>query len=223
MRPNEVQLWRASLDLPDSALARLEGFLDPDERQRAVHFRFEHDRRRFIAAHGFLRELLGRQLAVSPVKILFDHNPNGKPQLAGSCEMDLRFNLSHSDSLAVFAFTTGREIGVDVELVKEMPDLEAIARQSFSSEDCARLAAAAAGEQAGLFYRLWTRREAVAKCTGQGIAQPTVNEKFFGTVLEMTPAPGFLGAVAVEKGEIDLGGPTSLSRAPDDPAPVRIH
>ncbi len=225
MAPNEVQLWRARLDLADAALGRLETFLDAAERQRAARFHFDRDRRRFIAAHGWLRELLAGQIQLDPSDILFDYNPNGKPRLAASCQAhnDLRFNLSHAGSLALFAFTAGREIGVDLEFVKPMNDVEAVARQSFSPEDCARLAAASETERTALFHRLWTRREAIAKCTGLGIAQPDVKNTFTGTVLEITPAPGCLGAVAVEHGQIDLGRPTSLSPAPDDPAPARIH
>jgi 4'-phosphopantetheinyl transferase len=112
--------------------------------------------------------------------------------------------VSHSDALLLCAVTTGRDIGVDVEAVKPISEMDGIARQSFAAEDQAKLRAAADSEKRALFFRLWTRREAIAKCSGVGIAHSATNEPFGGAVVELETAPGFVGALAVASGGIEL-------------------
>jgi len=224
MRENEAQIWLAELDQDAATLARLTALLDPAERQRAARFHFDRDRDRFIAARGFLRELLGRELEIDPAKITFAQSANGKPRLAPGCQtpQDLRFNVSHSSALALYALTARREVGVDVERIKELPDMEGIGRLTFTSEEQKQLAAALPEGRTELFFRLWTRHEAIVKCTGEGIAGEGP-PGFAGTVAEMAPAPGFLGAVAVERGELQLQAFKSSGRGPDDRVPRRIH
>ena len=225
MRPAETHVWRAGLDLEGAALARLNKTLDPAERERAARFHFERDRRRFIAARGFLRQLLAGYLEVAPGSVSFAYNANGKPRLSAACQIkdDLRFNVSHSHALALFAFTLGREIGVDVERVKEMEEMEAIARQTFSAQEHAGWRAAAGAERTALFFRLWTRREAVVKCMGAGLATPGGPEPFGGAMADLAPDAGYAGAVAVESGPLDLAPLRSSDLGPIDPAPTRIH
>src|SRR3954471_1862464 len=113
---DEVHVWRAVLDLPPAAVMDLRRLLAADEQERADRFHFEQDRRHFIAARGMLRLLLGRYLRTAPEQLQFTYNPYGKPDLAaGPDAHPLRFNVSHSHGLALYAVTQGRRIGVDVE------------------------------------------------------------------------------------------------------------
>jgi len=66
---------------------RLFGTLACDERNWSARFRFERDRQRFIAAHGVLRDLLGRYLETQPGGIRYVYNAFGKPVFGGlKCE-----------------------------------------------------------------------------------------------------------------------------------------
>jgi hypothetical protein len=53
----------------------------------------------------------------------------------------MEFNLSHSGNLALYAFTRGRAVGVDVELIREMPDADDLAERFFSVTETALLRA----------------------------------------------------------------------------------
>src|SRR3954470_7160412 len=119
LRDDEVQVWRASLDQEPDIIRELEGQLSGDELDRADRFRFARDRRRFVAGRGILRALLGGYLDRPPEAVGFRYGAFGKPLLDGSGPW---FNVSHSGPVALFAFSSAVEIGVDVELVAAQPD-----------------------------------------------------------------------------------------------------
>ena len=169
----DVQVWRASLEQPPGCLGRLLGTLAPDERQRAERFHFDRDRRRFIAARGTLRAILAGYLGTAPGELQFCYSEYGKPSLSRATAGDrLRFNVSHSHELALFAVTEGRDLGVDLEWIR--PDVadEAIAERFFSAEEVRALRALPAELQADAFFNCWTRKEAYIKAIGEGLSMP---------------------------------------------------
>jgi 4'-phosphopantetheinyl transferase len=174
LQPGEIQLWRAPLDLSSDRLAALAAYLSPDERERAERFQFPELRRRFIAARGTLRQVLGRYAACQPVSLRFEYGPHGKPKLArATSPLDLRFNLAHSHELAVFAVALGREVGVDLEwLDRPLHEPEAIARRFFSPGEQRALLALPVAQRLSAFYDCWTRKEAFLKARGEGLTFP---------------------------------------------------
>ena len=182
--PEEVHVWRAAMDVPGEALEGLRATLAEDEQARAARFRFDEDRNRYVVAHGILRALLGRILDMTPCAIRFRYNAHGKPELAGPEGPDaLRFNLSHSQGLAMFAFTRGRRIGVDVQAHRkgtarpssgERPSpngvaCSEIAERFFSPREAAAIQALPGALQERAFYDCWTRKEAFMKARGDGL------------------------------------------------------
>lgn len=168
---DEVHVWRASLDCGERVLDQFEATLAPDEKDRARRFVFQPDRNSYIAARGILRELLGRYLSRAAGEIEFDYGAQGKPALrSGSSQM--QFNVSHSHGMALFAFAVGREVGVDVELVR--PDFagEKIAERFFSSQEVKELRSLPAPAQDEGFFLCWTRKEAYIKARGEGLQIP---------------------------------------------------
>ncbi len=130
---DEVHVWRARLDLPEEHIQAFEQVLADDERARALRFRFQKDRTHFTAARGILRTLLGRYLVQPPARLQFRYNQYGKPLLGDSDEENaLRFNVSHSHGMALFAFTCGRDVGVDIEYMLADRAEMSIARRFFS-------------------------------------------------------------------------------------------
>jgi 4'-phosphopantetheinyl transferase len=164
-----IHIWTFPNHAPSDVAKVFERYLAADELQRAGRFRFEDLRASFIAVHGALRCVLGRYLGVPPGSIGFTYGPKGKPALAGG---SLEFNLSHSGKLAAMAVTSGGAVGVDVEEMRPLDDLELVAQRFFCPEEAAEVLSLPKAEQTAAFYRCWTRKEAYVKAIGSGLSVP---------------------------------------------------
>ncbi len=168
---DQVHVWRISLEVSDPLLSRLREVLADDERQRAERFHFEKDRRHFTTARGAMRILLAGYLACPPEEVRFAYSNYGKPRLTQ--ESNLRFNLTHSHGLALLAVTHGREIGVDVERLRDMEgDGEPLAQRFFSPREAAVLRSLPPQLRREAFFLCWTRKEAYIKANGKGLSLP---------------------------------------------------
>lgn len=169
-----VHVWRASLVQPTERVYQLSRTLSHDELIRAERFRFERDHRRFVISRAVLRTILGYYLGIEPRQLQFGYTPNGKPYLAVERPDSYphRFNLAHSHELALYAFTCGREIGVDLEYVRTTSDIEEIAASFFSTRENQVLRSISEPQRAEAFYNCWTRKEAYLKAVGEGLARP---------------------------------------------------
>jgi 4'-phosphopantetheinyl transferase len=171
---HEVHVWRAPLEPSESVIQYLKRFLSKDEVTKASSFRFENDRKRWIAAHGILRLLLSRYVHMDPSQLRFDSNAYGKPFLEfPSLSPTLQFNLSHSSSLALYAFSYSRYIGIDVEYKRTDIDYDPLAIVSFSPEEQALLHSLSDTLKRDAFFNCWTRKEAYIKARGRGFSIPT--------------------------------------------------
>lgn len=169
LAPRTAHVWTLEL-ASGQDLARLSRWLSPDERARADRFVRDEDRRRSIAARGALRELLGAYLGTDPAALAFRRGPHGKPELAEAGSTP-EFNTSHSGMLVMLAFAWHR-IGVDVEAIRPVDDLEALARRTLSDAEFAWWASLAESERSDAFFTLWTAKEALSKALGLGLAMP---------------------------------------------------
>lgn len=194
----EVHLWLASIDKAAADVELLHGILTNDERERAARFHFERDRNRFIAGRGLLRILLGRYLRMPPADVSFGYGANGKPFVSG-LENRFDFNLSHSGGVALYGFTLGHRIGVDVENIDRSLDVESIASRFFSLEEVAALMALPARQRRKAFFACWTRKEAYIKARGEGLS---FGLKDFTVSLAPSDPPALLN-VRHEPGETD--------------------
>jgi 4'-phosphopantetheinyl transferase len=207
-----VDVWRVSLDPPGRVVAALDRLLSPDELERAGRFRFARDRQRFVVTRGALRQVLGLCLATPPDALRFAYGLQGKPRLADSVPRGERvaFNVSHSLDMALLAVAGDCEVGIDVEAIRPLEELAAIAERSFSRDEQAALAAAPEGERERTFYRLWTRKEARAKALGEGMAAmldridaPSGLRENAGPdwrFVQIEPGEGYVGALALPAG-----------------------
>ena len=164
--PAGFELWSADLRSEPSTHER--ALLSDDEHERAARFVFERDRRRFVASRASLRRLLGERLNADAAALRLDAGPYGKPALrdAPRCA----FNLSHSEDVAWIALADDGEIGVDVEVLREMADAHDLARRNYTAAECAQLDDAGPGLRDLAFLRCWTRKEAVLKAIGSGFS-----------------------------------------------------
>ena len=175
LKEGEVLLWTAELDsVTETRLEQLARLLSQDEEQRASRFRFERDRTRFIVCRGILREILGTYLQRDPERINFDYGPQGKPYLErsdGQTGGSLYFNVSHSSGWAIYALGFG-EVGVDLEFVKPIPEMQALVDQHFSVAERSAFASVSPDLKLKAFYSCWTRKEAYVKACGGGLRMP---------------------------------------------------
>ncbi len=170
---NEVHVWRSALTLPAFIRQSLQRSLAPEESARAERFYFEKDRNHFIVARGLLRTLIGQYLKIEPDQVRFCYNSYGKPLLDPSLnQKQLSFNLSHSHDLVLYAFTYGREVGIDVEYMRPDVEYEQLAKYSFSPHENSMLQTLPASARQEAFFNCWSRKEAYIKARGMGLSLP---------------------------------------------------
>ncbi|MDB5597296.1 MAG: 4-phosphopantetheinyl transferase [Hyphomicrobiales bacterium] len=163
----EVQVWLLPLNGPPVALARLMETLDPEEQARAERLGRRVDQQAFVAAHGLTRLLLARALGAEPAELRFQTGPHGKPRLSGRTMP--WFNLAHSGEWALLAISPDAEVGVDLEEMRDLPDLENVATAHFAPGELAALARLDPALRRDAFYACWTRKEAHVKALGLGL------------------------------------------------------
>ncbi|MEA2827777.1 MAG: 4-phosphopantetheinyl transferase [Actinomycetota bacterium] len=166
-----IELFWGDLDVSDDELDVRRTTLSPEEFQRAGRYRFERDRRRFVARRGMVRAILARRLDCSPGALDLVVDEWGKPFVPGT-GTHLSFNLSHSQSMAVVAVSDGRPVGVDLEVARPDPGDADVARHFFTAAEMSGLMKAPDAEFGMGFLRVWTRKEAWVKAKGQGLSIP---------------------------------------------------
>ncbi|HEV7745553.1 MAG TPA: 4'-phosphopantetheinyl transferase superfamily protein [Pyrinomonadaceae bacterium] len=167
---DDVHVWLAKLD--DYSADSLKLLLREDELLRAARFHFEKDRNHFVVARAWLRKLLGAYLGVSPREPGFSYAEKGKPALEDGQGSSLSFNLAHSGGMAIYAFSRHREIGVDLEFIREDLAGEKIAERFFSEREIDDLKSLPPELRKRAFFDCWTRKEAYIKARGDGLSMP---------------------------------------------------
>ncbi len=164
-----------SIDAPLCRYVDLDSFTDllpaqllsAEECTRAASFRFPADRQRFVAAHVALRQALAEYTGLHSAALHLSTGSFGKPSLSGHTRT--QFSLSHSQGLALIAVGGRGPLGADVELLRPMPDAEALAAEHFTRREQEALAATPARERDRAFLTCWTRKEACLKAVGVGL------------------------------------------------------
>jgi 4'-phosphopantetheinyl transferase len=170
---DEAHVWRASLDQPANVIAKLTPILSQDERQRAMRYYRPADRDRFIAGRGILRKIISAYLAHAPDEVQFVCNEYGKPFISDDQNRGtLTFNVSHSNSMALYAVTRGRRVGVDIEHMREDFATLEVAERFFSKDEFEALKAAPSDQRTKAFFNCWSRKEAYIKAIGMGVSYP---------------------------------------------------
>ncbi|MCZ7647413.1 MAG: 4'-phosphopantetheinyl transferase superfamily protein [Planctomycetota bacterium] len=216
--PGEVVLLHAEVAEDPADLAPLRALLSPEETARAERYHFEADRARSITARGVARWALASMLGRAPASLSFQPGAHGKPALRAAPQ-DLRFNYAHSGQAVLLAFARAREVGVDVEPLRAMPEAERIVARYFSPREVEAFREAPPPDRDRAFLNGWTRKEAFIKALGLGLLRnlgsfdvalkPGEEPRLLATrddpdearrwsLAAFEPAPGYLGAAVVE-------------------------
>jgi 4'-phosphopantetheinyl transferase len=225
---DEIHLWSWPLDLPASRIEALRRALSEEEGRRADRFRTGQLRNRFVAGRGTLRSVLARYLGLQPRQLQLTYEPLGKPVLATAVGPGrLHFNISHSHGLALLAVADGREVGVDLEQIRPMPNAARLVERFFSPQENRQWRRLPPEAQPTAFFQAWTRKEAWLKAIGSGLSFPL--SQFCVSLLpgeqarvlsirgdtaeaaqwwldSCEPSPGYVAAVAVQ------GRPAAIRR-----------
>lgn len=223
---DEIHIWYGFLDQSESEYLSFIQTLSIDERMRAGRFHFQEDRKRFIARHGMLRMLLGCYLGVKASEIQFYHGKNGKPAITETFgKGTIQFNLSHSNGVALFAFARNHEIGVDIEHIRDTPEIEQIMEQFFSIKENEVMRSLPGSQKREAFFNGWTCKEAFVKALGDGLSLPLDKfdvslvpgesaellriegdsiEASQWSIQNFKPAPDYVGALAVKSSLFEI-------------------
>jgi 4'-phosphopantetheinyl transferase len=187
LRDDEVQVWYAFLNNSARQCAVYDELLSNKEKERASRFVRDTDRNRYILRTGILKKLITRYSGLQPDNLRLSYGPYGKPVLDDSINVaHLSFNMSESGGHALYAFTQNREIGVDIEQIRDIPEMENIVRLFFSEAEQAAFASLLPQDKIKGFFDVWTRKEAFIKALGGGLSIPL-------TEIEISLGPGNLG------------------------------
>ncbi|AFY71226.1 phosphopantetheine-protein transferase [Thalassoporum mexicanum PCC 7367] len=236
-----IHVWRAELNLPIDKIAGFKNLLSADELARADRLKIPQRCDRFIAGRGILRILLGYYLNQSPQQIEFKYGNRGKPYLnfgqenhsqnsqqrleastRRSQNLELYFNLAHSNDLALYAFSYANELGIDLEKVRPMPHADRLAKRFFAESEYTVMQSLPAVDRQEVFFKTWTRKEAYLKAVGVGIVQlkqvelniaPDLPAKILSIqgdrqiaqrwqLADLAIDPGFAAAIAIESSKL---------------------
>ncbi len=168
---NTIEVWRCPLDSSAAQLKKFASYLSEPERQRAERFRFDDKRCQFVTTRAQLRQCLAIATGTPAEQLEIATDSSGKPFLVeGGHASEIQFNVSHTDSLALIAITRGHAVGIDVESLAQNVRHKSLAEHYFSVMENEAIAALPPEQVAASFFACWTRKEAVLKAIGTGIA-----------------------------------------------------
>ncbi len=221
-----VDIYRIPLDLSEDDIQAYQQYLSIEEKQRAAKFLSASKTREFTITRSSLRQILAQTLDCDLSLITIANHPDGKPYLqfqpgpARVC-----FSVSHSSDLAMIAVTLDRDIGIDVEKLRTDIDYQTLARRFFSTAEYEAIQDCSEQTQLQAFFATWTRKEAIVKAHGKGIAlglkqfdvsvDPHRPPRILATrweqddiptwtLLNIDSAPGYFASLATSGGDIAL-------------------
>jgi 4'-phosphopantetheinyl transferase len=161
-----VHVWGAQISEQMRNLGYFTELLYQTELERASRYYHQKDKDRFIISRGILRHLLGKYSDRLPANLRFDTGSNKKPFLKNDNDNGLYFNVTHSGNWILIAIAD-RETGIDMEKINPDFNYEEIVELIFTHPEIQHIRDSA--PPPGSFYKLWTRKEALAKALGLGL------------------------------------------------------
>jgi 4'-phosphopantetheinyl transferase len=166
----QVHVWQAKVDNSSAHPNKFSSVLSTDEHEQANNFKFTADKQHFIFRRYQLRLILSKYLGCNPRELMFRYSEYKKPFIYMPELKEVKFNMSFSGDLMLVGVSRNNEIGIDIEKVRPVEDLENIATENFSILEVKSLIRRK--DKINTFFRIWTRKEAFIKATGNGMYLP---------------------------------------------------
>jgi 4'-phosphopantetheinyl transferase len=163
----QAHIWLTEISGHLNRIAYLEAILSDQELERARRFVKRSLYERFVIVRGLLKLLLAKYLNFRAKDVVINYSAYGKPYL----NERIQFNISHSNDMAVFAFTNNIPVGIDIEFKRNFKELEAICRRYFSENEQLEVCSKSREDRLETFYKIWVRKEAFVKTMGSSIFQ----------------------------------------------------
>jgi len=171
----EIHLWTASLIPSLERIKKLRSVLSPEEKKRASYYKFERKQHGYIITQAVLRVLISAYLEIEPADVMLVASKKGKPFLIN--DPSLFFNISNSHEICVYAFSRDAEVGIDIEKIRELPDIDQLIEKNLTSREKAYFRKNA-DHKLSLFFQFWTFKESYLKAIGEGMRLTPENLEF---------------------------------------------
>jgi len=227
LEEHEVHLWR--IDLTDAAghTGRYTSLLTTGEQAEAHRRSVGQVRDHFTVGRACVRVLIGNALEMDPREVSITKGVHGKPEIPVLSGCSISFNVAHSKNTLLIALGREGAIGVDVEYFDRSTDIMEVADANFTKSEIKALAAADPETRLRIFYRYWTRKEAIGKADGRGLLLPLASFDVSFEPIHSRPVPvsespgkqgkqyfvsdldlgdGIAGALALESHEAHIRG-----------------
>ena len=208
---SSADVWAVRIDACDPRFFL--SHLLPDEARQIERYRNSADRQRSAVGKVMTRMILASRIGVLAGEVEIGRQPFGKPVVVCSSEPRPQVNVSHSGGLVVIAVADA-PVGVDVEEIRPIPQLDSLLRDALSPEEGTHVRASDDPDLE--FFRIWTAKESYLKATGEGIrALPDVSLTHLSSPVRrllrgevaasgwalqpFCPAPGHVASVCVER------------------------
>ncbi|HSD64457.1 MAG TPA: 4'-phosphopantetheinyl transferase superfamily protein [Ignavibacteriaceae bacterium] len=176
---NEVHVWNYPLNIVDTDVEYFYGLLTDEEKKGIDKIRLQGVRDGRVISKVIVKDIISKYLGVNSDQIKYSYNRFGKPVLPEDINFPgLNFNISHSESLGIIALVKQKQIGVDLERIIDLADLDDIIKLCFSKNEQGFFKDLEGLEKTKLFYKVWTGKEAFIKAIGKGFSFPLENISF---------------------------------------------
>ena len=144
--------------------------LSTQERTILGHFSDFSAYRNFLCGRVLVRHLIGHYLNISPESLELELTKHGKPFLREKAK--LHFNISHTHQEICFALAD-KPVGIDLEPHNNQ-SIEFL-YNALTPEEKRTIHSYAAVEKERYLIKIWTAKEAIAKCSGTGITKEVLS------------------------------------------------
>ena len=133
LQQGEIHLWTVSIDALKNQVKQLESLLSEEEKKKKSFYKFEHTQLSYVVSQAVLRMLLASYLDIKPGDVKLGTHKKGKPYLIH--DRSIFFNISNSHDLCVYAFSGDAEVGIDLEKIRDLPDLDQMIEKNLTRYD----------------------------------------------------------------------------------------
>jgi 4'-phosphopantetheinyl transferase len=175
LSPGEIHVWQVLIDCTAANFVSFKNTLPATEVEKIQCFKSKQAKDTSLVSQGALRILLSAYLDIAPQAIKLGRKKKGKPFSID--DTGLYFNLSNSGNVVVIAISRDSEIGIDIEKIRPLQDLEEMINHNFTKNEI-KFINSKAEEKQNRFFRFWTIKESYLKAIGEGMRLPPENLEF---------------------------------------------
>ncbi len=167
LEDNELHIWKYVVNETENYPEKTTMTLSKMECEKYESFICRGDAVRFMSNRVFLRKVLSFYVNSEPADLKFEVNNFGKPKLTDS---NICFNTSHRNNFLLVAVGRNKEIGIDIEQIINIADIQAFISSYFTSTEINVILKSPKKEQLKSIFALWTLKEAFIKAIGKGLS-----------------------------------------------------